>query len=188
MRFNWLSLIFILVYLSPFENAARGEVKPGIANQIAPEIVLDYWIDQNGNKIDYDFAATKGKYVYLYFFQSWCPGCHSHGFPTIKKVADAFRHDDRVVFLAVQTVFEGYSINTQDKVREIQKQYQLPVIMGHDPGDARSDSSPKSMRDYRSGGTPWVIIIDPTGSVVFNDFGIDSEAIIKYLHEELAPS
>jgi thiol-disulfide isomerase/thioredoxin len=185
MRFNCLLLLFILVYFSPSENAAWADSRPGIANQLAPEIVLDYWIDANGRQIDYKFANTKGKYVYLYFFQSWCPGCHSHGFPTIKTVANAFRHDDRVVFLAIQTVFEGYSINTLNKVREIQKQYQLPVIMGHDPGDPASDTSAKSMRDYRSGGTPWVIIIDPTGTVIFNDFGIDSDAIIKYLREAL---
>jgi hypothetical protein len=28
------------------------------------------------------------------------------------------------------------------------------------------------MADYRSGGTPWVVILDKSGTVVFNDFHI----------------
>ncbi|MEZ5341423.1 MAG: hypothetical protein R2706_08240 [Acidimicrobiales bacterium] len=44
----------------------------------------------------------------LYNFQSWCPGCHSHGFPTMKAVKDHFASTgqaDQVKFIAVQTVF-----------------------------------------------------------------------------------
>jgi uncharacterized protein with von Willebrand factor type A (vWA) domain len=29
------------------------------------------------------------------------------------------------------------------------------------------------MRSYRTGGTPWTILIDPEGTVIFNDFHID---------------
>ena len=53
-------------------------------------------------------------------FQSWCPGCHSHGFPALKKVSDAFADNQNIAFVGIQTVFEGYFTNMVDKVREIQ--------------------------------------------------------------------
>ena len=35
-------------------------------------------------------ADFRGKVVYLYFFQSWCPGCHRHGFPTLQAMSKHF--------------------------------------------------------------------------------------------------
>ena len=40
------------------------------------------------------------------------------------------------------------------------------------------------MRDYRTGGTPWMILIDPQRRVVFNDFGIDVEKAIAFLRSQ----
>jgi hypothetical protein len=34
------------------------------------------------------------------------------------------------------------------------------------------------MRDYRTGGTPWFIVIDPTGEVIYGGFRLDAEAFI----------
>ena len=57
--------------------------------------------------------------------------------------------------------------------------------MGHDPGDPQADRIPKTMRDYRSGGTPWVVIINPGGQVIYNDFHINADKFITYLNSEL---
>ena len=35
------------------------------------------------------------------------------------------------------------------------------------------------MRNYKTGGTPWVIIIDKGGKVVFNNFHIDEKQAIQ---------
>jgi len=35
------------------------------------------------------------------------------------------------------------------------------------------------MRAYRSGGTPWVVMIDKQGKVVFNDFHIDTDVAVN---------
>ncbi|MDP6360864.1 MAG: hypothetical protein QF473_37475 [Planctomycetota bacterium] len=40
------------------------------------------------------------------------------------------------------------------------------------------------MRNYRTGGTPWTIIIDRKGKVRYNDFHIQPAAAIR-LFEEL---
>jgi thiol-disulfide isomerase/thioredoxin len=122
---------------------------------------------------------------HLKCFQNWCPGCHKYGFPTLKKVADAFDGDDRVSVAAVQTVFEGFSENTQAAVRELQLRYQLPIPMGHDPARDEHEGLPKTMLSYRTGGTPWVIIIDPLGTVAYNDYHIDGDGFIELLREKL---
>ena len=59
--------------------------------------------------------------IYLYWFQAWCPGCHSHGFPTMKSVKEAIEGRglaSGVCFIAVQTVLEGHDQNGVDQALE----------------------------------------------------------------------
>jgi len=57
----------------------------------------------------------------IYGFQSWCPGCHSQGLPSLQKMVDALKDNKSVEFYAVQTVFEGEHANTKEKMLEVQK-------------------------------------------------------------------
>lgn len=158
----------------------------GISGRTAPELEISQWIDGEGKPTSFKLADHKGKYVFMEFWQSWCPGCHSHGFPGLKKISDAFRDSKHFTAIAVQTTFEGFSTNTSDKMREIQKQYDLDIVFGHDAGDPKSHGHPKTMVDYRSGGTPWAVLIGPDGKVLFNDFQINAEGAIALLKEETA--
>jgi len=117
-------------------NGYAASAKHGIVGQQAPELDIDFWIDAKGNPTNFKLAQHQGKWVILKCFQSWCPGCHKHGFPSLKKMSDALATNDNIVFAGIQTVFEGYSINTVEKVREIQLQYDLQLPMGHDPGSS----------------------------------------------------
>lgn len=164
-------------------SAAASEF--GILDHMAPELEVDYWLDRNGNPTTYSIAASRGKWIYLECFQNWCPGCHKYGFPTLKKVADAFDGNDRVSVAAVQTVFEGFASNTRAAVRELQLRYQLPIPMGHDPGSADGASLPSTMLNFRTGGTPWVIVIEPGGTVAYNDYHIDGDGFIELLKKHL---
>ena len=47
--------------------------------------------------------------------------------------------------------------------------------MAHAAGDPATHRAPAIMRAYRSRGTPWTVIIDPQGRVVFNDFHIGAD-------------
>ena len=105
------------------------------------------------------------------------------GFPTLKKLTDVFKDNDSVVFLAVQTVFEGHSVNTRDKLRANQEKYHLKIPMAHDPGDPQSDPIPMTMKKYRSGGTPWTVIIDPGGKVVYNQFHIEVDQAMIMIND-----
>ena len=153
----------------------------GIVGREAPELRVDYWLDSKGEPREpFQLSLHQGKWVLLKCFQNWCPGCHSHGLPALKKMSDALADNPKVAFAGIQTVFEGSLFNTQSKVLKIQQDYDLKIPMGHDPGDERSFT----MMDYRTGGTPWMILIDPSRRVVFNDFGLDADKAIEYLKEQ----
>jgi thiol-disulfide isomerase/thioredoxin len=153
--------------------------KYGITGQFAPELQIDHWIDESGEPTTFKLADHRGKWVFLKCFQSWCPGCHSHGFPALKRISGALADNPNIAFAGIQTVFEGHYTNTVDKIRKIQLQYDLRIPMGHDPG--LNNLQPQTMVDYRTGGTPWMILINPERKVVYNDFGIDVEKAIDFL-------
>ena len=151
----------------------------GIQGRRAPELEIDYWIDRDGQSAGFSLAEHEGKWIFLKCFQSWCPGCHSHGFPALQQISRALADNPRVAFAGIQTVFEGHYTNTVDKLRDIQLQYDLQMPMGHDPGPV--DGRPRTMIDYRTGGTPWMVLISPEREVIFNDYGINAEKAIEFL-------
>jgi len=108
------------------------------------------------------------------------------GFPTLKAFSDRFHDHPEVAIAGIQTVFEGYSSNTQDAVRELQLRYELPIVMGHNPGDPEKETFSSTMVNYRTGGTPWLILINPEGGVVFNAFHVDTQALIDYISDKVA--
>jgi len=107
------------------------------------------------------------------------------GFPTMKKLSDKFKDNDSVVFIAIQTVFEGHGFNTRDKLFVNQKKFNLKVPMVHDAGDPQSNPTPETMKKYRSGGTPWTVIIDPAGKVVYNHFHIKVDQAVSLINSLL---
>ncbi len=148
--------------------------KRGIVGQTAPSWQgIETWFQLPKGKKALDVSDFKGKVVYLYCFQSWCPGCHSRGFPTLKHVHHQFGGQSDVVFVAIQTVFEGFTTNTASRALSTVQDFGLDIPTGHDPGP--SDGGSLVMRRYRSGGTPWTILIDKKGVVRFNGFRLSPD-------------
>lgn len=147
----------------------------------APEFQVNDWVDLGGNKTQpVKLSDFKGKFKVVYSFQSWCPGCHSKGLPDLKKMVQALKDSESVVFLAIQTVFEGHESNTYEKMVETQRQYDLKIPFGHDAGDDGKSHS-NIMKNYKTGGTPWFIFIDKHDNVVFSDFHLNPDAAIEFL-------
>ncbi len=140
--------------------------KRGITGQPAPEWSVDTWVNLASGATAPTLADARGEVVVLFFFQSWCPGCHSRGFPTLRALQE--RYGDRVLFVAIQTVFEGYGTNTAKEALSSALEHGVDVPVGHDGGPHRS----RTMARYRSGGTPWFVIIDRQGIVRFDGFRI----------------
>ena len=156
--------------------------KYGIEGHQAPELNIPIWIDSKGEKSDpVTLKNYDGKFKVIYCFQAWCPGCHSRGLPALQKMVTALENNDQVEFLAIQTVFEGAQANTFKEVKEIQKKYDLKIPFGHDVGDETTRNISSTMHNYRTGGTPWFILINQEGTVIFNDFHLNVEKAIEYL-------
>lgn len=152
----------------------------GIDYQLAPEFGVNEWRGAAGQPLpDYRLATMPGRYKLLFCFQDNCPGCHRQGFPTLIKLFEAFRHSPTVSFAAIQTVFEDFALNTRERGFANQTRYALPIPFGHDAGpDGRRSTL---IQRYRSGGTPWFILIDPEGVVLFNHYQLDAERLIDFL-------
>lgn len=154
----------------------------GIAQKPAPEFRFDEWLANVDTDDGLRLADIDEPFVYLYNFQSWCPGCHSHGFPTMKAVKDHLKTsgaEDLVRFVAVQTVFEGHDTNTADAAIDSMARHDLSdIALGHDTGPP-----PTIMVDYQTGGTPWTVIIGPGPDriVLDNGFHLDAENIIELI-------
>jgi len=192
MNFKLILVFFIGLILNTntfgtFNNNEKSDMtqnsKYGIAGSDAPELSKDiYWLDANGDeRASIQLADYEDKFKVIYCFQSWCPGCHSRGLPSLQKMTEALKDNEKVVFMAIQTVFEGSHINTQDKILKTQNQYSLSIPFGHDIGDETTNNRASTMYNYRTGGTPWFIFIDQNNIVVFNDFHLDEEQAIEYL-------
>ena len=155
-------------------------MKPGIAGLPAPPLENVRWIDENGegrgpltlDELGQDFRI-------LYFFQDWCPGCHAHGFPTFVELVGKLR-DKNVGFAAIQTVFEGSDVNTFGRLRANQQKYGLHLPFGH-AAAASPEAVTEIMEAYRSGGTPWFVVIAPDNRVVYDGFQVDAESLIRAL-------
>jgi thiol-disulfide isomerase/thioredoxin len=157
-------------------------METGIVGLTAPRFDHVRWIDENGDERSPLTLAELGQgFKILYFFQDWCAGCHAHGFPTFVTLAEELR-DKRVGLAAIQTVFEGSEVNTFDRLRENQRRYGLRVPFGHAVADSASaDAVPAIMEAYRSGGTPWFVVIAPDDRVVYDGFRPDAKSLVQTL-------
>ena len=162
--------------MSDIDSAGQG-----VAGQLAPDLGVERWVDASGHPLaGFDFLSqTPGRYKLLFCFQHACPGCHRSGFPALKHVVDALGDGGIVSIAVVQTVFEDFEHNTFEAMLEDQRKYGLKLPFGHDAGPANEGSV--LMQRYRNGGTPWFILIDPQGAVVFNDFRVAPDRLVEFL-------
>lgn len=63
------------------------------------DLRVKHWINSNGEKInELKLSQFNNKFKIIFCFQSWCPGCHSIGFPSLKALVDHFENNKSVVF------------------------------------------------------------------------------------------
>ncbi len=151
----------------------------GIQGSNAPSWGVETWFNLPESKQRLDVHDFRDRVLYLYCFQSWCPGCHSSGFPTLQAMMSEYEDNHDVAFVAIQTVFEGFDANTLEKARQIAREYALDLPFGHDPGPEGGRSL--VMQRYRTGGTPWIILIGGDGLVIFNDFHADLDKLKRQM-------
>ena len=128
----------------------------------APSWVVNQWINLPEGKQTLDVSDFKGKVLYLCFFQASCPGSKTHGLPTLKALTEHYAGDPAVAFVAVQTAFREFDVNTPEKLAETAERYQLTIPIGHEGSQGRP---PQMLIRHKAGGTPWAMIIDRGGTI-----------------------
>ena len=173
-------LILILTISITVANA-------GITGKEAPEFGDLKWYDGNDKLMTKTpkVKELRGKFIILKFWQSWCPGCLSRGLPTLYKFQEHFKDNGKVKIFAIQTVFEGFKTNSKSKIKQIRKRFKLTIPMAHDDGASHKKKRSVIMDRYRSGGTPWFVIINQGGKVVFDGFHLDFNKTVKYIEQSL---
>ncbi len=178
MKIVPIVLALILTTLLVPAGMVAAQDQPGILGQQAPSWTVDNWFNLDPGVESIDISDFRGKVVYLFFFQYRCPACHKHGFPTLKAVSKHFSGADDVVFVAIQTTWQGVSADTADKAWPTVKEYGLDIPVGH-AGAAVKGADLGIMEAYRTPGTPWTVIIDRNGVVQFDFWGIDVDDAVN---------
>ena len=151
----------------------------GLVGTKAPAVWAQSWRNLPPGERSFDVPGQRGKVIVLFFFQSWCPGCHRRGFPALAAAVKHYAGAPDVAFAAIQTVFEGALVNTAPKAWSSVAEYGLSVAVGHDPGPDGARSL--TMTRYRSGGTPWFVVIDRGGVVRFDGFHLPGPKLIEHV-------
>ncbi len=172
------SLLICVSFVFLQQSSESQQQQLGIAGHKAPSWQVSDWHQLPDAVAKLDVSSYRGKVLYLYCFQSWCPGCHKSGFPTLQQVIKHYADDEDVAFVAIQTSFEGFRTNTFEQAREVARQYGLKIPFGQSGG---RDQRSALMRAYRTGGTPWTIIIDRDGIVRFNDYHISAAKAVRLI-------
>ena len=92
---------------------------------------------------------------------------------------------DDVVVLSIHTVFEGHDYQTPERLREFVETWEIEHPVGIDSYAIKGDEMPVTMRRFRTGGTPHVVIVDKQGRLRFSHFGSFKEEVVETFIEQL---
>lgn len=132
-----MSILPVLMYLT----FAVTAVKP-----VTPDVVF---LDENNKEVSLN--ALKGKVVFINFWATWCPPCREE-LPSIHKLKQAFRDNNKIVFLLVD--IDG-NLN-KSKAFMKKHQYDLPVYVPKSPIPS----------NFLGKAIPTTVIIDKKGRMV----------------------
>ncbi len=159
------------------------EMQKGIQGQKAPLLNVSDWYQLPEGKDKVEITDYEGKIIVLFFFQHWCRASQEREFPVLQNLVKRYEGNDGIVFLAVQTAFEGFLDNTPDKLVVAAKKFDLKIPFGH---YTKVPGFPGVSGTYKPGGTPWWVIIDRAGMVEYNGFLLNEEEAIKGFDKMLA--
>lgn len=174
------SIAISLLFLLSIATAQAVDV-----GQPAPDWEISAWL--NAEEPIGSLADQRGRVVLIHFFQLWCPGCNNFSIPLFDRWHEKYGERDDVRILSIHTVFEGHGYQTPDRLRDFVEKNRIAHPVGIDAYAEPDDEHPITMRRYRTGGTPHVVVIDKEGIVRFDRFGgFDAQPVEQFIDELLA--
>lgn len=184
-----LAAVFILVAGSTGIAGAQEKYQRGpftaAEASLAPEWHIQEWIVGPAQTM----KGLRGKVVVIDFFQLWCPGCNQFTLPLIdswetKFAAEIERGD--LALVSIHTVFEGHSVQTNERLKTFVKEKGMDHPVGVDMHEMDT-RLPDTMINYQTRGTPEIAIVDKQGRLRFQQFGyFDTDWAEGYLRELMA--
>lgn len=174
-------IVFALLFCFATVLSAQ-EPKSGIKGEKAPPLGVTTWIQLPEGKERLGIPDFKDEVLVVFCFQSTCLACEKREFPVLKQLVDEFEGTDGISFVAVQTPFEDYATNSELQLKPVAEEHGLDIPFGH---LAKTLDTYSINVAYQTGGTPWWIVIDRTGTVVFNDFTMAPEIAAANLRKLL---
>jgi hypothetical protein len=147
----------------------------------APELSVTTWmnIDQSPS-----LTSLRGRVVVLQSFQIHCPACVNHSIPQTERLHRKFHDRDDIAILGLHSVFEDHETMGPDSLKAFLTENDLTFPVGVDR--PRKDSFlPETMSAYDMQGTPTLILIDRSGNLRIQHFGIADDASIEAAIERL---
>ena len=164
-------------------SVTAQEPQKGIQGEKAPLINISTWYQLPEGKEKIEITDYPDKIVVMLFFQHWCKASQERELPVLKNLVERYQDNDGIVFLAIQTAFEGFTENTPDKLKVTADKFGLKIPFGH---NIKAPEFPGISGTYKPGGTPWWVIIDRQGIVEYNGFILNEEEAIKGFDKMLA--
>ena len=175
-------LLILATILTPLALNAQ-ELQKGIEGQKATLINISTWHQLPEGKKELELTDYQGKVIVMLFFQHWCKASQERELPVLKNLVERYKGNDEIVFLAIQTAFEGFLDNTPDKLRVTAKKFALDIPFGH---NIKAQGFPGISGAYKPRGTPWWVIIDRKGIVEYNGSLLNEEEAVKGFEKLLA--
>ncbi len=136
-----------------------------------PDWVVSHWLNTADPLGPHSFP---GRIVVMEAFQMLCPGCVSHGLPTLQRVRDSFKPED-VAVVGLHTVFEHHAAQGHREALEaFVHEYRLDFPIGVDR-QQEGQRLPATMAAYQLRGTPSFVIFDREGRRRHQHFGVSSD-------------
>lgn len=130
----------------------------------APEFTL-FDLTSNGY-VNFSYKSEqsefRGKVTVIAFFGNGCPHCQAE-IPVVQKIADYYKTNSKVKFLAVSTFRSGYTMSTQQFVKTYGI-YRMPVLL-----DTDNSTPPPDFASNRYGvkQLPSLFVVDKWGRIRF---------------------
>jgi len=138
--------------------------KPGIAGPLEPPKGIRHYeigeapeftvTDMDGEP--FTLASTRGKWVFLHFWASWCGPCREE-MPAIQQMTETF-NNDKIEFVLINTA------ENEDTI------FSFLGEIGMDM-NSLMDADGLVTEKYKPRGLPTTILIDPNGNVQYQAIG-----------------
>tara|TARA_R110000850_G_scaffold39869_1_gene103041 strand:+ start:2399 stop:2983 length:585 start_codon:yes stop_codon:yes gene_type:complete len=178
-----LALCFTQGEAQEVTQGEAQEVAKGIQGQQAPPLRVTEWIQLPEGTEQLDIPYYKGEILVMLMFQHTCEACHKRAFPTLQNLVKQFGDTPGVNFLAIQTPFEDFLDNTELKLAETAEKFDLQIPFGH---LSKTPDFYSINAAYRTGGTPWWVIVNRDGVVEYDGFFLNPEVAVENLEKMIA--